>query len=250
MKREIADQLLALNNRFYADNALSFSATRQRIQPGIVRSLSEWVAARGGFSASTQLRLLDVGCGNGNLAAWLVEQGYRGWYTGVDQSPGLLNHVPTGLDRITFQAADLSKPDWLVDLPTQPFDLVFCFAVLHHIPGMGLRLRLLRELKRLLSPDGNFMHSVWQITNAPRLLERIQPWESVGLTGAMVDDGDVLLDWRADGEESGQALRYVHIYNEAELEQLAEKSSFRINQSWFSDGKEGNLGLYQVWSRA
>jgi tRNA (uracil-5-)-methyltransferase TRM9 len=250
MKYEIADRLLELNRLFYAEQAASFSATRQRIQPGMARSLSEWIAPRGGFSTSSGLHLLDVGCGNGSLAAWLVEQGYQGWCTGVDQSDGLLGRVPTGSDRITFQTADLSKPDWLVDLPTQPFDLVTCFAVLHHIPGEGLRLRLLRELKRLLAPDGIFIHSVWQINNAPRLLKRVQPWESAGLTAADVDDGDVLLDWRADGEASGQAVRYIHIYNEAELQRLAEKSSFRINQSWYSDGKEGNLGLYQVWSRA
>jgi tRNA (uracil-5-)-methyltransferase TRM9 len=250
MKYEIADRLLELNRVFYAEQAASFSATRQRIQPGMARSLSEWAITHAGFSANSGLRLLDVGCGNGNLAAWLVEQGYQGWYTGVDQSIGMLGQMSTGSERITFQAADLSKPDWLVDLPTQPFDLVTCFAVLHHIPGEGLRLRLLRELKRLLAPDGIFIHSVWQINDAPRLLKRVQPWESAGLTASDVDDGDVLMDWRADGEESGQAVRYIHIYNEAELQRLAEKSSFRINQSWFSDGKEGNLGLYQIWSRS
>jgi len=250
MKAEIADSLLELNRRFYAQQAASFSATRQRIQPGMAHSLSEWAVTHGGFPASSGLRMLDIGCGNGNLAAWLAEQGYQGWYTGVDQSDGLLSQVETGSDRYTYLAADLSKPDWLVDLPMQPFDLVTCFAVLHHIPGEGLRLRLLRELKRLLAPDGIFIHSVWQINNSPRLVKRIQPWEKAGLVPADVEDGDVLLDWRAEGEDFGQALRYVHIYNEAELQRLAGKSSLKINESWSSDGKGDNLGLYQVWSRA
>ncbi len=250
MKYEIAERLLELNRSFYEEQAASFSATRRRIQPGMARCLSEWISLHGGFPASCGLRLLDVGCGNGNLAAWLIEQGYQGWYTGVDQAAGLLSHGPTGPDRVTFRIADLSRPDWLAELPTQPFDLITCFATLHHIPGEGLRLRLLRELKRLLAPEGVFILSVWQINNSPRLLKRIQPWDQVGLTAAVVDQGDVLLDWRADGEESGQAVRYVHIYNDDELQRLAEKSGFGIHQSWVSDGKEGNLGLYQVWSRA
>lgn len=250
MNPDIIHRLLELNARFYADCAGSFSATRQRIQPGIARALSDFIVKRGGFSDSNRLRLLDLGCGNGNLAAWLATQGFKGYYTGVDRSEGLLGQASGGSERITFLAADLSKPDWLVDLPTQPFDLITCFAVLHHLPGEGMRVRLLREIKRLLAPDGEFVHSVWQINNSHRLVKRIQPWEGAGLKPDEVDEGDILLDWRADEQEAGQALRYVHVYNEEELQRLAAKSSFKINESWLSDGKEGNLGLYQVWSRA
>jgi tRNA (uracil-5-)-methyltransferase TRM9 len=250
MKAVVADRLLDLNRRFYAEQAGAFSATRQRIQPGMARCLSEWAGQQGGFAASNGQRLLDLGCGNGNLAAWLSGQGYQGWYTGIEQSVELLNQAETGSDRYSFQEADLSKPDWLAELPTQPFDLVTCFAVLHHIPGEGLRLRLLREIKRLLAPDGVFIHSVWQVYNSPRLVKRIQAWDRFGLKSVDVDEGDILLDWRAETIEPGQSLRYVHVYDEAELQRLADKSSFRINASRSSDGKEGNLGLYQTWSRA
>ena len=65
-----------------------------------------------------------------------------------------------------------------------------------------------------------------------------------------VDAGDVLIDWRAEGESAGAALRYVHAFSEEEMQRLAGKSGFQIRESWSSDGKEGNLGLYQVWSRA
>lgn len=250
MKPEIQRRLLELNARFYAENAGSFSATRQRIQPGMARSLTEWFTARGGIAASAGLHLLDLGCGNGNLAAWLAGQGFQGYYTGLDQSPGLLECASGIPQRMAFQSADLSKPDWLAELPTRPFDLVTCFAVLHHLPGEGLRLRLLREIKRLLAPEGNFILSVWQVHRSPRLVKRIQPWSSAGLDAADLDEGDVLLDWRAGGGADSQALRYVHVLNEAELKRLAEKSSFQIQQSWASDGREGCLGLYQVWSRA
>lgn len=250
MENEIVARLLALNARFYADCSGSFSATRQRIQPGVERSLSGWVAKHGGFEASAGLRLLDLGCGNGNLAVWLESQGYLGWYTGVDQSKGLLEQVAAPTDRYTCLEGDLTKPDWLEGLPAHPFDLVTCYAVLHHIPGEYLRLRLLREIKRLLAPNGGLSLSCWQIDHSPRLLKRIQAWEKVGLTPADVEAGDVLMDWRADDEYPGEALRYVHTFNEMELAHLAAKSSFQLDSSWLSDGKEGNLGLYQLWSRA
>jgi tRNA (uracil-5-)-methyltransferase TRM9 len=250
VKSEIADRLLVLNRQFYAEQAGSFSATRQRIQPGMARSLTEWAEQHGGFASSSGRHILDLGCGNGNLADWLAGQGYQGVYTGVDQSAGLLAAVPSLPDNFGFFNGDLSKPDWLAELPVNPFDLITCFAILHHLPGEGMRLRLLRELKRLLAPDGCLILSVWQFHNSTRLMSRIQSWESVGLLPADVDEGDALLDWRAEGEAVGTALRYVHAFNEAELQHLAAKSSFQICESWSSDGKEGCLGLYQVWSRA
>jgi tRNA (uracil-5-)-methyltransferase TRM9 len=250
MKKETAWRLLSLNSAFYSIQAQSFSATRQRIQPGMARSVGEWMNAHGGFPASRDKHLLDLGCGNGNLAYWLAEQGFRGTYTGVEQSSGLLAAVNDLPENFKFHLVDLAQPDWLTEIPTRPFDLVTCFAVLHHLPGEGLRVRLLRELKRLLAPDGAFVLSVWQFMNSPRLVQRIQPWEEAGLVAGDVDAGDALLDWRAEGESAGAALRYVHAFTEEELGRLAEKSSLRIRDSWCSDGKDGCLGLYQIWSRA
>ncbi|MGB8253465.1 MAG: class I SAM-dependent methyltransferase [Anaerolineaceae bacterium] len=250
MKSEITSQLLALNSAFYTEHAGSFSATRQRIQPGIARALTEFIASRGGFADSDCLHLLDLGCGNGNLAHWLADQKYHGWYTGVDQSDELLQQAESGGERFAFLKADLAQSDWLAELPTQPFDLVTAFAVLHHLPGEGLRIRLLREIKRLLAPDGEFIHSVWQFNSSPRLVKRIQPWGMIGLNSADVDEGDALLDWRAEMGDTQTALRYVHAFSESELQRLADKSGFKITAGWLSDGKEGCLGLYQAWSRS
>jgi tRNA (uracil-5-)-methyltransferase TRM9 len=250
MKNEIARRLLSLNTNFYSSQAQSFSATRQRIQPGMARSVGDWVETHGGYPGSQDLHLLDIGCGNGNLAHWLQDQGFKGNYTGVEQSSGLISTLAGLPDNFKFHLADLAQPDWLAELPATPYDLITCFAVLHHLPGEGLRVRLLRELKRLLAPEGTFLLSVWQFMNSPRLVGRIQPWEAVEMADGDVDVGDVLLDWRAEGESAGAALRYVHAFSEEEMQRLAGKSSFRIHDSWSSDGKEGCLGLYQVWSRA
>jgi hypothetical protein len=122
---------------------------------------------------------------------------------------------------------------------------VFAFAVLHHLPGEALRRRVLGKMRSLLAPQGCFMHSEWQFLNSPRLQRRILPWETVGLSPEDVDPGDVLLDWK----QGGYGLRYVHHFSESELARLAGEAAFSIRETFYSDGKEGNLGLYQVWEK-
>lgn len=243
MHASTARQLVALNRRFYTDFGDSFSATRGRIQPGVARILN-------GLNGTE--RILDLGCGNGQLARALASRQHSGSYLGLDFSIPLLEHAhpqPGGLS-VAFRQADLTAIDWGDDpsetapglLPSS-FDLIFAFAVLHHIPGDELRLGMLRNARRLLAPDGRFVHSEWQFLNSEKLKARIQPWERADLSSADVDGGDSLLDWR----QGGSGLRYVHHFSGQELASLAAGSGFRVTETFFSDGQGGRLSLYQTW---
>jgi hypothetical protein len=106
-------------------------------------------------------------------------------------------------------------------------------------------LDILKGVHELLTDDGRFVHSNWQFLNSPRLRQRVREWGEAGLTPADVDPGDYLLDWRS----GGAGLRYVHHFNEAELAALAESSGFEVVETFYSDGKEGNLSVYQAWRR-
>ena len=88
-----------------------------------------------------------------------------------------------------------------------------------------------------------FIHSNWQFLNSPRLKARIQPWESIGLQGSDVDVNDYLLDWK----RGGNGLRYVHHFDESELAELAKASGFEIVDTFYSDGENKRLSLYQIW---
>jgi SAM-dependent methyltransferase len=239
MKSQTVAQLLALNKQFYQTFGHEFSSTRMRLQPGVLRVLD-------GLAGDETI--LDLGCGNGEMVRELMRRGHRGQYTGVDFSPALLEIARHGWEDApaTFIRADLASPDWdkkvTVSL-TQPFDLVTAFATLHHIPGQEMRLNIMNKVHALLRPGGRFIHSEWQFMKSEKLKERIQPWEDAGLSPEDVEDGDTLLDWRS----GGRGLRYVHLFSEADLETLAAASQFRIRQTFNSDGKNGLLGLYQVW---
>lgn len=241
MDAEVAQRLIALNHGFYQSFAEAFSETRGRLQPGVLRVLE---------NVPPESKILDLGCGNGEVAAELARRGHQGRYVGLDFSEELLAFARRrgggGGLKATFVRADLTSSDWAGDavFKGEAFDFVFAFAALHHIPSRELRLQFLVQVHELLAPDGRFIHSNWQFLNSTRLKERIQLWEAAGLSEKDVDEGDYLLDWRREGS----GLRYVHHFNEKELARLAKATGFEVVEIFNSDGETGNLGLYQVWA--
>ncbi len=237
MNPETARLLIELNRRFYHQFGAEFSATRQRIQPGVRSLLTSHIQPHDS--------ILDLGCGNGEFARILAQTPFAGAYCGLDFSLPLLADADPQPQRfpVQFRAQDLTQPFWGV---SPGFSLVTAFAVLHHIPSHPLRLQFVRQALALLAPGGKFILSNWQFLNSPRLRSRLQPWQKANLQPSDVDEGDYLLDWRRGGE----GLRYAHHFSSLELAQLAAEAGFRVEESFLSDGEGGNLGLYQVWRAA
>ena len=240
MNSDTAQNILALNHQFYQSFAGEFSETRGRLQPGVLKLLGTFPPG---------INILDLGCGNGELARELTRSSFSGTYLGTDFSPNLLEEAVLKVPdkgQVNFTQLDLTEPDWNKVLPRETFDLVLCFAALHHIPSHSGRLLVCKNIRKLISQTGELQLSNWQFLRSERLKKRIIPWEEAGLTGDDVDQGDYLLDWR----RGGIGLRYVHHFNPEELSQLAGESGFKILESFDSDGKGGNLSIYQVWEPA
>ncbi len=102
------------------------------------------------------MRVLEVGCGSGNMACWLAEQvGPTGSVVGIDNSPGQIEQARTqarsrGLANTEFQVADAYSPR----LPENSFDLASCRLVLMHLTDP---IDALRAMRSLVKPGGHVL---------------------------------------------------------------------------------------------
>jgi ubiquinone/menaquinone biosynthesis C-methylase UbiE len=120
-----------------------------------LRFVNRWLSARGRLLRAVAPymppggRLLDVGCGSGDVAAFLQARlspprwkpGGPVRAVGVDLKPLHLRHAPHRLGRV---AADV----WRLPFRDASFDVVTASLFLHHFEDEKLA-RLLRELARL-----------------------------------------------------------------------------------------------------
>ena len=246
MDNLIIKKLINLNYQFYQTFSASFSRTRFSVQPGVKKVVADYILKQ---RPNRNDAILDIGCGNGELARYLGTTSYEGQFLGIDSSPALLDFSsrtsPSARFSPTFLVKDITTPNWADQLTGDAYNHIVSFAVMHHIPGIELRNFIFQSIRRLITVDGIFIHSQWQFMNSPRLAKRVIPWEKIGVSPSQLDPGDHLLDWLA--EEGKPGYRYVHLFTEDELSQYAAANGFNVVDSFYSDGKEGDLALYQIW---
>lgn len=100
-------------------------------------------------------RVLDLGCGDGSLGAWLKSQG-TSWVTGVTVQSDEASQARTKLDQVLEADLDRWDPSGL-----EPFDGIVASHVLEHLADPW---RLLRALRPVLRPGG------WLLVALPNVL--------------------------------------------------------------------------------
>ncbi|HCE52653.1 MAG TPA: class I SAM-dependent methyltransferase [Shewanella baltica] len=102
-------------------------------------------------------RALEIGCGFGNGIQLIREHFGAGHITAVDIDPEMVAAAqsrwqarPQGLKGLSFSVADAS----CLPFADGEFDMVFDFAVFHHIPDWQAAIK---DVARVLKPNGYFV---------------------------------------------------------------------------------------------
>lgn len=267
MERAFAQRLIELNNRFYRENAHSFSRTRQAPWPGWKRALE--VAGEyldlGRGDPDRPLRVFDLACGNLRFEAFLSEQTDRPLELhGVDSCDELIFDGSGYADAVAgFSYRELDVLGALMDkgrddaallADVPPAELSVCFGFMHHVPGVELRENVLRMLLARTRAGGIAAVSFWAFAEDPHLARKAvgataraaeePPFE--GFLPRSLEPGDYLLDW-----QGAAPYRYCHSFGEDEVSRLAEAVSGDADEvgRFSADGRAGNLNRYLILRR-
>jgi len=102
-------------------------------------------------------RILDLGCGTGNLIALILERYPASRIVGVDPSAGM-REVSSERFRDRPEVEIAAGDALAVPFPNGSFDIVVSSLALHHVPP-ELKASCARELARILAPGGLFVHA-------------------------------------------------------------------------------------------
>jgi len=109
-----------------------------------------------------------------------------------------------------------------IPLNENSVDAVLFIAALHNIPQRYRRIKALKEINRILKPNGNAIISVWS-----RWQDKFrQHFLRKCLTNVDRNEfGDIDVYWRQHGLN---IPRFYHLYSKRELKQDLEQAGFKI----------------------
>jgi ubiquinone/menaquinone biosynthesis C-methylase UbiE len=130
------------------------AAAYEKIMGRWSRRLAPLLIGFGGLSHGD--KVLDVGCGTGNLAFAVLDAGTATSVTGVDLTPGFIEYASSlNTDRrISFRLGDARALPFADDT----FDRAYSMLVLQFIPDAP---RAVAEMQRVVRPGGTVTAAVW-----------------------------------------------------------------------------------------
>ncbi|HLC69803.1 MAG TPA: class I SAM-dependent methyltransferase [Patescibacteria group bacterium] len=177
-------------------------------------------------------RVLDLGCGNGFMAPYILERGAL--YEGLDISKNLIkiakkkHQAEIKRKLVNFKVGTATK----LPYADESFEAVISFAVLHHIPSTTLRQKFFKEVARVLKSDGRGTVIVWNLLN-DWTNKRFKTQEQLGKQ----DQGDVRVPWKAT---KGKVFsRYLYQFKKSEIMLLAKKAGLKnVRAEYFNRAGE------------
>lgn len=260
-------QALALNEStkgFYSKNAGSFSNTRHSAWDGWARSL-ELISEITGDRSDGRLDILDIACGNMRFERFVDGldefKGSELYATCIDiqefplpSSDGPVRsfeHTTVNMVYADIIEALASDRPLIELIPNRSFDIVVCFAFMHHIPEPKWRLDLLLSAVEVLKPEGFLIVSFWQPLEDHSIRRKAvaasMSADSKGLIELSAEEGDFYLGWQGEHD----ALRYCHHTSDIEigslLQCLLEKHpEVEVCSEFSADGSSEKMNRYVI----
>jgi len=232
MDREVIQSILNENRRGYNQIAEKFSQTR-RFPWSEFKHFEPYV--------KPSFKILDVGCGSGRLYNFLANKKIT--YQGLDSSKKLIKIASSTYPQASFQIGDINA----LPFDNNSFDLVFCIATLHHIPGQELRNKAVSEMARALKPGGYLLMTNWNLLSGKMwpTLARFTLKKIIG--SSQLDWMDIQKPWK-DNYGVVETSRYLHAFIKSSLKKLLQKHGFAaINQYYTArELKTGLLSGYNL----
>ena len=117
-------------------------------------------------------RILDVGCGTGQLTAEMANSG--AWVAGIDNSPSMIAEARRNFPQLRFELQDVLAIPY-----ADEFDAVFSNATLHWVREAGAAVA---GIARALKPGGRFVAELGGRGNVQSLLDAtFQALRSLGV---------------------------------------------------------------------
>jgi SAM-dependent methyltransferase len=196
-----------------------------------------------------EMKVLDLGCGNGRLVEILPEVRY----IGIDGCEALvgeakkiydLTRLPArqGFKNYEFKVLDMLE---LEKLREKDLDVVFMFASLNHIVGEENRRKVLEDIKKILKPGGMMVvtnWSMWQVGAGKSIwrykLIKTLKHESIKTNHELgLGLRDVMTLWQS-GDKKRRGELYYRAFGLGELRGLFRRTGFEVIENYYSsDGQ-------------
>ncbi|MFH1281451.1 MAG: methyltransferase domain-containing protein [Candidatus Omnitrophota bacterium] len=216
MDKQTEDELTQIAKKNYEEIASQYNETRKKhLEPlwSTLVSLAQEVKAGA--------KVLDVGCGNGRLLEAFGDKQIN--YLGIDPCKKLVNLARRQKPGFRFELGNVLK---LNELEEEGFDCIFSTAVIHHLPGRGLRFKAFVGMKEKLNSEGKIIITVWNMWPQKRFRKLIFKYSVLKLLGRnKMDWGDII--FKGFNKNSD---RYYHVFTKAGLKKIARCSGLTIEK--------------------
>jgi SAM-dependent methyltransferase len=161
------------------------------------------------------LKILDIGCGNGKDTAYLMAKGAT--VVGIDYSAKMLQEAKRHVQNGVFHLMDMRN----LGFRNNTFDGVWANGCIYHVPKVELN-QVLKEVIRVLKPLGIFSFNA-------------KAGIGEGLEG--------------NPKSFGGGPRFYAYYTISEIKERLEEAGFEVIEAKFYPQRIFNEKIFHIWTR-